>query len=276
MLWVTLREVRTLLAVPCIASFLLVASPVLGQTGPAAALEAFEAGRFERAYDRATAALQDERLTRENVAGLLEVRARAALASGRTEAMERDARALASLDPERELGRAIRPELRRVFDEAREANPPLSVSVDIERGDGVARIVARVEGDVAQLVEGIELRARPAGGMWMQGGSSVEVVAEHHVAVEVFAVAIGPGGATLANQGTDSEPIRFGPAVDPAALRLSDADDGARRRRRVLGGAIGGAAAAVMVAVILGIAAARSGNDGVDVQRPDIMIWDSP
>lgn len=232
--------------------------------------DAFIGGDFEEAIRLVGQALEQAPLERDDLLALLILRARAALALGREDAMRADARALASVAPDHVLGREIRPELREAFDEARSQGPPLDVRLDVDRSHGHAVIRAHARGDVAGLIRRIEIRARAPGQPWSEGITELDLALDDAEPVECVAVAVGPGGAVLARVGSDADPQRF-----PASHGLSG--DGSSDDTAMIAGLAIGLGVAVAAAIVLTVFFVVDGIQGsIPIDAPAILVWDMP
>ncbi|MCB9595309.1 MAG: hypothetical protein H6719_21500 [Sandaracinaceae bacterium] len=246
----------------------------------------YRRGRFLRASREVDAALEAEALTRDDLVALMELRARVALALGDEERMRAAAVALAALDPQRELSVAIRPELRAAFEAARDEGGALAVVVDVERTATGATLTARAEHDPAELVRGLRVEARVGEGEWQSGEPTLELEVVDTEDLAYHAVAVGPGGARLAELGSAEAPqISAGrapapPIVVEAAPVVEPPSDDPFDLPLVVGLAVGGA---VLIGVVIAIVAVVASSSGApDDQRetavgpPTIVVWSMP
>jgi hypothetical protein len=173
-------------------------------------------------------------------------------------ALEQDAARLAVVDPEHEFPVEAPPEVRLAYAMARQsAGGPIAVRVEARRWAGLVTVRAEAEGDSASLVRAVRIHARPAGAEgWEEGNGSVNLRVPSSEVVLYYAVAIGPGGAPLASDGSASSPLRVDAEVaplQPPDTEDSDDDGGGRRAGPWLwgSGAVVVAAGVVLTAVLL-------------------------
>jgi len=242
---------------------------VAGLSGPAAEAAAqsavdrgvasYEAGEFEAALQAFAEAEEGDSLRRDELVRLLSTRALLYFAEDRSEAMLRDLRALASLEPQYDLGPRAPPAVREAFDRARaRAAEGLRLDVRARSSDDGVQVTARPAGDGAGLVRSIELSVRPPEGSWQRSRSGEVTLAVTGLDwVEYAAAALGPGQAVLVRRGTETLPQRL-------VLRPSDAGgsgDGGPDLGLLLGLGLGGAALVAAVVVVAVVVAAGSGGD---------------
>ncbi len=227
------------------------------------------------AFDRIEAA--DSGLTRAQLVELYSLRSSAHLALGDDSAMEADIRRLAALDPDHEFGPATRPEVRQAYERFQgAAGPPLSVVAAPHEEPGAVRIDADVRGDSVDLTRSVRVRARVGDGEWLVGDRSLMLPATEGSRVQYLVEAVGPGGAVLAAEGTESAPrsyevtgaIAAGPRQD-GHLDADDGDDGGSNAIIWIA-VIGGIAAAALIAVMVGVAVSGS-NDSTNPDVPMIF-----
>jgi hypothetical protein len=171
------------------------------------------------AFARAEAATD---LTRDDLVRLYTRRAMVHHAMQHPEELEADVFRLANLDRALRLPRAVPPAVRRAYEQAvTRVTSLLRVDVEAEAMPGGTRLVARVSDDNAGLVQSLRVRARTAGGAWRRTDrATLELPAAAGATVEYVAEAIGPGGAVLAQAGTDDAPLRttLSPALVTSAV----------------------------------------------------------
>jgi hypothetical protein len=241
---------------------LLAPAPAAAQgSSIARARQQMERAEFDAAVATLdTAETSSSGLSRAEVVDLYATRAAAHLALGHTAEMERDLDRLAALDPTYTFDEAARPELAEGIAERRGA--PLSIDVEISDEPGGARVRAAVHRDPGDLVRSIHLRARPAGATaWIEASGETLVVPGADE-VEVWADAIGPGGATLASAGSEDAPIRGRgevPLADPATSG-GEAATGGPDWLGIGLGIGGGVLAAIVVVIVVSVAASSPSN----------------
>lgn len=229
----------------------------------------YEGADFQGALSAYEEAEASNDLTREDIVTLLEGRALAQLALGAEDEMEAALVQLASLGPHREMSRAIPPPVREAFGRiARRVGQPLSVEATAEAMPGGVRIRAEVQSDGGDLVREVQIRARTADEDWTSGtGPTLNVVAAAGESVVFYAVAIGPGGAVLAEHGSEGSPLSSGAVVageGGSAVDLgADDDDDSSLLVPIL---IGAAAVVAVAAVIIIVVLASSGGQSEETQ----------
>ncbi|MGE0790533.1 MAG: hypothetical protein AB7S26_32950 [Sandaracinaceae bacterium] len=182
------------------------AHPLLDQ-----ARAAFDATQHARALEILEQAEDGRDLTRDDLAQLLLLRAQAHRALRQMDLAEVDMFRLAGLDPTRELGREVPPQLRRLFEQAQERVPgPIRIDVHAERNGEVVTIRAEVTDDVAALAQGFRLYGRPAGGTIQQTSDPrLDVHVPRSQIAEFWAEVLGPGGAVIAVHASEMAPDRL-------------------------------------------------------------------
>jgi len=272
---ILLRRVFLLLAP---ALFLLVPSLASAQSGLAQGQALLDRADFDaavRAFSAAESATSG--LSRRELASLYAGRASAHLALGRESAMEADLRRLASLDRDYVFGPASRPEIGQTFDRVKasiDGSP--SISVSVSEDVGAVRIEAEVENDSQDLTRTLSIRARVAGGAWASSdGDGLSLPVTDGSSVEYFVEAIGPGGAMIANEGSEDSPTTHtvvGAAADgpPPDDPLEDDDDGGGGNVGLwVGLAVGAAVVAIVVAII--VVAASSADNQTSMPSPPMI-----
>lgn len=186
----------------------------------------FDGTRHERALELLEQAEEQRDLTRDDLVELLLLSAFAHRALGQMDLAEVDMFRLAGLDPTRELGREVPPQLRRLFDRARERVPgPVRIEVNVERVGEVMTVSAEVLDDVAALATGFRIFGRAESGDVRQSSDArLDVTVLPHQAGEYWAELLGPGGAVIASQGSETSPLRA--EATEAGLRPGDLGTG--------------------------------------------------
>ncbi len=209
---------------------------------------AYESGEFEAARAAFARAEEGEGLSRADLVRLLATRALLSFAEGRSEAMQRDLSALATLAPEYDLGERAPPAVREAFEAARATGGELGLEVSGARVAGGAQVRAEATHDRAGLVRRLALAAR-ADGEWVRSEAGEVTLPGDADTLEYAAARIGPGGATLVSEGTEAVPQRI---VLPPLETDSGGDDGLAIGLGVAGGVLLAAAAVVLVVVLVG------------------------
>lgn len=203
-------------------------------------------------------------LERADVVRLLATRALVRFALGFFEPLERDLLAIATLEPDYQLGMRAPPPLHAAYERLQgQISGPLRVRIELEALEAGVRLTARTEGDAANVVERVELSARRVGGEWQRGrdGNLVLPVLSGE-RVELYAEAIGPGSAVLASDGTANAPRT---ETVPPFRRDQPEPAGMSTGAKV--GIAAGAAAIVAAVVIVAILVA-GGAEGTRPQGP--------
>ena len=217
-------------------SFLCLAA--LSRAYPAAAQPAIDEARrladraeFEQALQVLEGAEAGNDLVAEGVVPLLRLRAIAEFALGSDRALGRDLARLAALGwqpPADDV--LLPPALLQRYADVRQRVTPLGVSVEVERGAGAVRLSASLRGDVDGLVRAVRFHTRLAGGSWLTSdGREARALTPDESTVEYFAEVLGPGGAVLVHEGSETDPL----AVRPLAIEDQGFDRGSRRAGRV-------------------------------------------
>ncbi|MFK7985995.1 MAG: hypothetical protein AB8I08_08185 [Sandaracinaceae bacterium] len=220
----------------------------------------FNEAELERARDVLTQAEAEAELTREELAQLYETRALSHAALGDEEAAAADLGRLAMIAPEHELGPAMPPELREVFDAVVAEGPPrfeVRATATLE-GE---RVVVRGALTPHELLRGVRLGARSAGEADFAVVDGAELVLEAATSpVTYFAQGLGPGGLVLAEAGSPEAPRSLAFSLE------EDEQDGGGDDTLLFVG-LGAAGGAVLTAIVIGVAvAAASGPD--DTTQP--------
>lgn len=180
--------------------------------------------RFEMADFRGALEALDEAeaatdLDRADVIELLELRALVHHALDDGAGVERSLRALGALDPEHRFGREVPPHVVELFGSLERR--PLRVDASWQGIAGGVAVTVAVEGAPPGLARHVVVRGRPAGGLeWSEAeDEDLGLAVEAGETVEWHAWVVGPGGATIATQGSEDAPERF---VVPAGLGLDE------------------------------------------------------
>lgn len=220
------------------------------------------------AFDEAERAAD---LQRADLVRLVEGRALANLALGRPAAVETEMANLAAIDPEHQFSAEAPPEAQEHFDRARASSPgPIRVLVESTPQPGGLALTATVENDGRSLARRVRLVARPTGGAWQTSDDgSLTLQAAGGTRIDYYAVAIGPGGAPIAEAGTRASPLH----VVAGGSSLSGGNGGGGG-----GGAgvpwlwVGAGAAAVAVVVVVVLVASSSGDTLSDDTQPSAPV----
>jgi hypothetical protein len=207
-------------------------------------------------------------LDRSELLRLLLTRALVRFGLGEFGPLERDLLAIATIEPDYDLGVRAPPPLQNAFARAKErVTAPLGVRVELEGMAGGVRLEAVASGDRAGVVERVVIAARPAGqSEFSRGdGGTLTLPVGEGGEIELYAEAIGPGGAVLATDGTRQEPRRA-TVPAPVAAGGGGAVDTGPNVPLVVGVTVG--SAVVVAAVIVAIVLATSGSGGTMPQGP--------
>lgn len=251
---------RALVAFGLAISF---ASVAKAQRSPLRAVERqYEAGELERALAGLDAAEAGDDLTREEVVAAFTFRLLIAHALDDDAALERAALALVSLEPEGP-SRAVSPPIAAALERARERAGG-RIQANVQRAEGGAARVLVVH-DVAGIVRRLDVRARREGGHWLEGDEATAMLAEGGAGLEVHARVIGPGGATLAELGSETEPVALdgleldAPTPAPAPEVEPDDDDTLLYVALIAGGTVLTGLLVMTVALLAGGGSPRIG-----------------
>jgi hypothetical protein len=229
----------------------------------------YEGADFQGALHAFEAAEAASDLTRDDLIKLLEGRALAHLALGNEEPMEATLVQLASVEPDREMGRAIPPPMRDAFDRISGSTQRISITARVEAMPGGARVVAEVNGDSGGLVREVRLAGRELDDdRWTSGtGEELSVVASSGATIEYHAAAIGPGGAVITRAGSEESPLSASTEGVEEGEILTSSEDGDDDGGGVLVPILIGVGAAVVIAtVIIIVVAASSGGQSDETQ----------
>ncbi|MFK8000050.1 MAG: hypothetical protein AB8H86_10650 [Polyangiales bacterium] len=251
-----------------LAALAILALPVSAQAQSPhldAAIEAYEQGEFAAARDELNQAQQEDPLDRGAFVRLLVHRVLVAQPLGDDVLLETALLQLASLDREALEGRAP-PALMRRFEAASEqaGESLLAVNVAVQANEDEVVFRASTLGDTGALVERIVLRTRGTDGEWLE--ASGNTATHPRGAVEYIAQAVGPGGAVLAETGTEEAPIQY----SPESTDVSVAPAARPRTRNIL---IGVAAALVVVGATLAIIFVSRADDNASFSGPPVVSW---
>ena len=238
---------------------------------------AFDAlGRLDAASDLPAGELADFLFTRALVH----------FALGDERAMERDLARLAQVAPDHPVADTVGPAVRRAAEAARRSAEPVRLVVRAEPVPGGLALRAEVSNDANELVREVRIHARAPGAAWVEArGETMTVPAAPGARIELFAEAVGPGGATVARSGspeapheavaapaavaTASEGGSVAASASSAAVAGDDDDEG---------GGIGpgwlvliGVGIAAAIGVVLAFAILPSDSDETQFDTPSVM-----
>lgn len=223
--------------------------------------------RAVRAYDRA---ISEATLSRDELVALYEGRAIARWAIGDEDLARLDLAALASLDPQHAFTPEAPPALTRAFAES--PVEPLALSLSWDDAPGRARAHVAVENDGAGLVLLVRIHARRPSEPWsIEEGTEVEITHGATERVELWAEAIGPGGAVVARLGTALAPLAHPDQVGPSARAVLAAPDQAAPTTPLWIAVGVGAAVLVVVAIIVGVVVGTNESQGVAPMAPVVV-----
>lgn len=243
----------------------LAALPAAAQLDTARnALADADFARAERAFGRALSATE---LSTEDLVRIFEGRAMARFALGDEGGAQADLTALRSLDPTRALPPEAPPSMVEAFD----ALDPTPIGIELGWfGTGERHLLRpAVVGDPASLVRQVRVHLRRRGeASWTATEEAeIEVTIRDGEAVEVWAEAIGPGGAVVAREGSPLAPREHG---TEAGASLASPDQAAPTDTNVWIGVGIGVGAAVVIGVV--IAAVVLGTAQSDETQPAVPI----
>lgn len=185
---------------------------------------------------------------------MLELQVLVSFADERLGALERNLRALVSLDPEAGASPLFPSAVTDRFEEIRAETPEVDAEVelvsDYAEGELSVGLVAQRRHDPGNLVRRVDVYARLSGAgeyRLLGPGERLRIEEPHEPAtIDAHLVLFGPGEARLATRGSPSEPLRM--QVDPMPMN---------RRPLRIGLTIGGLLLAVGAAVFV-VAAVRT------------------
>ncbi len=223
--------------------------------------------RAVRAYDRA---LTEGSLTRAELVAVYEGRAIARWAIGDEADARQDLTALASLEPSHAFSPEAPPPLTRTFTALR--LEPLSLSIAWTDEPGRSRVRITVRHDEAGLAQVVRLHARRHGEPWaIEDARELEVTHGPSEQVELWAEALGPGGAVVARLGTELAPLAHPDALGPSARAVPASSDRASFDAPLWIGVGVGAGVLVIVAIIIGVVVGNSESQGVAPTAPVVI-----
>jgi hypothetical protein len=239
----------------------------------------FEEADFEAALEAYGRAEQAADLSRDDLIQLYVRRALIHHTLGNTADLEADLMRLATLEPQYDFGRQAPPVVVEAFERMRERTTgQLSVRIDATTQPGGVRLEARVSNDTAAIVQEVRLGARAPGNAWtLRSNAALEMPAPSDSTLEIFAEAIGPGGAIVASDGTSAEPVtsivrdlptrhqtteREGPEI----VTPPPSDEGVPVWPFILGAGVLAAAGAAVLIILL-----TSGNENTDLRPPMVL-----
>jgi len=223
------------------------------------AVRAYEEADFERANALFDQLVLGADLSRADLVRVYATRALLRFGDSDAEGMLHDLTALASLEPDYELGPRAPPPVHAAFDAARDA-PALDLDVVIEPTPLGVHVTARALGDRADIVRAVVVGARSRDGRWRESTDGTVTITQPDEEIEYYARIVGPGGATLANLGTHELPQTR--RVEP----FRQQDD----TLAIVLGTSGAALAAAAVVVILVLVLGTSGT--TEVSGPTFQI----
>jgi hypothetical protein len=260
-----------------VASGISACAAALVWTAPAAAHPVIDEARaladsaqFELAIEALDRAEAGDDLAPDEVVELLRQRAIAEFALGHDRALGRDLARLASLGwqppPDDE---AFPPALVERFGAVAERTTPLGLSVEAESVAGGLQIRATLLREVDGLVRAVRFRTRLAGGSWLTSeGREAQALAPAGSVVEYYVEVVGPGGAVILYEGSETAPLSARPLAvvaterdapaPPITERTTDDSEGMSAGAWV---AISGGAVAVVVGVVVTVILLSASSD---------------
>ncbi len=169
------------------------------------AVRAYEEADFETANALFDQLVLGADLTRADLVRVYATRALLRFGDSDAEGMLHDLTALASLEPDYELGPRAPPPVHAAFDAARGA-PALALDVTIEATPLGAHVLAHASGDRADIVRAVVVAARTGDGRFRESTDGTVTLTQAGDVVEYYARIVGPGGATLASLGSREAP----------------------------------------------------------------------
>lgn len=191
----------------------------------------YEQAQFAQALEAFDKAAAADDLSKRDLIKLLEGRALVNFAMGHKQATERSLAQLASVASEHHFDATVPPEVVVGFANAlKRSQGIIRIGIDRESVFGGELLQARVWRDVGALVRKVKIVARGSEQTWREGEGILRIQAPRFAQVEYYAVAIGPGGAPIAELGSAKKPETFSVGVadiiPPASIRPQLADDG--------------------------------------------------
>jgi hypothetical protein len=173
----------------------------------------YEEAEFDRAMDSLARAEQATDLSRPDLIELFRLRVLLRVAMEQPDAMEADVERLLSLDPTFDFGDSAPPEVNAsVTGIRRRIAEAVGIEARVEPTATGLEVHARATNDAAGLVREIRVRARSGEGAWIGPlPPPLELAMEPDQSLSYRAELIGPGGAILAQAGTEAEPLVWSP-----------------------------------------------------------------
>jgi hypothetical protein len=208
----------------------------------------FAQADFPGALAAVSDALHADDLTREDLAATYELRALIRLAQGDRSGCRDDLQRLATFAPDHELSRSAPPDVREDFESiVARLEGPIEVTVSATRIPDGVRLNAEVSHDGAGLRRAVRIAHRTGDGEWtIEDTASVNVVGSPDE-IRYWAVVVGPGGAPLAQSGSEQSPLT--PQTVGTDLGLSESVNGGDAAEG------GGDDTGVIVGVVLAVVA---------------------
>lgn len=215
----------------------------------------YEEGEVEQALETVSRAEHTSDLSRENLLSLLELRILILRARGDDEQVSQELQRLASIAPDRAPADEFPPALRERLAGVRATLPGgLSVQARANATATGVEVTAEARNDVASVVREVRVYARAPDSAWSDGLDRLDVPVTSG-RVDYYAVAVGPGGAPVAEHGSAEEPRVF---LFPE-LR-ANGSSGEAVSPWVWVGITAGAAAVVAAVVVVVVLATSSDN----------------
>lgn len=190
----------------------------------------YEQAQFAQALEAFEKAAAADGLSKQDVIKLLEGRALVNFAMGQKRATERSLAQLASVAPEHRFDATVPPEVVVGFTNAlKRSQGTIRIGIKRESIFGGELLQAQLWRDVGALVRKIRIVARSSSGKWSEGDGVLRIQAPRFAEVEYYAVAVGPGGAPIAELASPNKPEMFSVGVadiiPPASLRPQPVDN---------------------------------------------------
>jgi len=244
---------------------LLQASPRPAHAHPLVdrAREATIDARFQDALDLLASAERARDLSRDDVVALLEARALAHQALGDQAAVESDLDRLVAVAPEHTFSAEAPPDVTEAFARAKARSPgALDVRLAVSQRPGGVEVAASVANDRGLARETV-VYGRARSGSWESARNGpLFVRGTAGGRVEHYAVAIGPGGAVLAQAGSRADPRAVVVVGSPASTRR-ETHETSDAPAHWLWFAAGAGAMLAVVAIVLLVASATSDSDRI-------------
>lgn len=244
----------------------------------------FDEAEFEAALEVFHSAEEAGDLTRDDLVQLYESRALVHHTLGNTADLETDLMRLASLDPNHQFGRQVPPVVREAFEQAKaRTTGQITIRLDGEIQPNGVRLSAQVQNDTSGIVQELRLGARAPGNAWThRSNSALEMPGAPDTTLEVYAEAVGPGGAVVATDGTPDDPVSSiiadlpdraangnGDGVQIIPTEIPDqTDDGGLPLWPFL---VGGGVLAVGAAILIAVLVAGSGSSNTALMPPMVQ-----